>query len=214
MANRVSFVVDGFNLYHSLKYVSKRKVNPLPCRWLDLSALCASTLQVIGGGATLQSVYYFSALAAYREATNPGVMARHNTYADAIRSTGVYAEFARFQKKDVKCPKCTQDFVKHEEKQTDVAVGIRVLETALSAAADTIVIVSADSDLIPAVQRTRQLFPALQLYAAFPFGVSSKHLRRVVHRAFSLSDTEYQKYQLPDPVVLPSGRKLAKPTAW
>ena len=39
MAVRVSFFIDGFNLYHSLKQFTPE------CRWLDLYKLCESFLK-------------------------------------------------------------------------------------------------------------------------------------------------------------------------
>ncbi len=69
LATRVSFVVDGFNLYFSLKAVSlgdNRAVPPVlpaPCRWLDLRTLCEAQIHLFGKDAKLDKVYYFSALA-------------------------------------------------------------------------------------------------------------------------------------------------------
>ena len=71
LPNRVAFVVDGFNLYHSLKSASDGP-KPLPARWLDLKALCEAHLHVIGNGATLSSIYYFSAIAKHLEAFDYG----------------------------------------------------------------------------------------------------------------------------------------------
>jgi hypothetical protein len=60
---RVSFLIDGFNLYHSIR-AAERVTSLRPLRWLDLHALCATLISSgLGPGARLEGVYYFSALA-------------------------------------------------------------------------------------------------------------------------------------------------------
>ena len=63
--NRTAFLVDGFNLYHSLVDAS-RDTGGVGTKWLDLRALCASYLSGIGGGAQISQIVYFSALAVHR----------------------------------------------------------------------------------------------------------------------------------------------------
>src|SRR5882762_6470531 len=60
MANRVCFLVDGFNVYHSVcEALRTRKGASM--KWLDMQDLCASYLSSIGNGAILEKVFYFSA---------------------------------------------------------------------------------------------------------------------------------------------------------
>ena len=213
MAERVSFVVDGFNLYHSLKDASNAR-SPVRARWLDLKALCQAHLYIISTEAVLQEIYYFSALAKHLEAKNPGLVARHELYADAIRSTGVRVEFANFLAKQYECPHCHQSFERHEEKQTDVALGSKIVELAHLGGVDTIVVLSADSDLIPAIRTTRRLFGKTRIFSAFPAGKGSNQLKKATHGNFTFSAGQYAKHQLPDPLRLPSGRILYKPSKW
>jgi hypothetical protein len=60
--NRVAFLIDGFNLYHSVRDAGKA-VGGVGTKWLDINALCHQTLSLVGGGATVEGIYYFSALA-------------------------------------------------------------------------------------------------------------------------------------------------------
>jgi hypothetical protein len=73
---RVAFVVDGFNVYHSIREAEKLTA-ARPQRWLDLQSLCASYLPHFGRIATLQGVYYFSALARHLSATHHDIELRH-----------------------------------------------------------------------------------------------------------------------------------------
>ena len=61
---RVAFIVDGFNLYHSIKD-AERMVPARPQRWLDLRAFCQSYVRNFGRAAVLDGVYYFSAIATH-----------------------------------------------------------------------------------------------------------------------------------------------------
>ena len=62
--NRISFLVDGFNLYHSARNVSKDKgLGGKGTKWLDIYSLTSSYLHLLGRDARLEEVYYFSALA-------------------------------------------------------------------------------------------------------------------------------------------------------
>jgi hypothetical protein len=61
--NRVVYLVDGFNLYHSLREVERSRGHSL--RWLDLAALCSSLLHAVPGRSELAGIVYFSALAQF-----------------------------------------------------------------------------------------------------------------------------------------------------
>lgn len=64
MPNRTVFLVDGFNLYHSLRKTAYELGQSI--RWLDRHGLYSSCLYLLGG-ARLDVVHYFSALAHHRE---------------------------------------------------------------------------------------------------------------------------------------------------
>jgi hypothetical protein len=105
MAQRVCFLVDGFNVYHSI--TEALDLTPAASmKWLDLLGFCRSFLPHIGRDATLERVFYFSALAEWR----PDKAARHTLYTQALRSTGVVVQMGRFKEKDVQCPKCKQSY--------------------------------------------------------------------------------------------------------
>ncbi len=229
MPTRTVCVVDGFNVYHSLRDAAREltrtpsgMASDVPTalapqrstRWLDLWALCASYLHVIGRGATLEAVYYFSALAQHLETIKPGLVGRHETYLSALRATGVTVELAHFKATQARCPTCGSRFTSHEEKETDVAIGVRVVELTLSGAYEAIVIVSADSDLLPAVRTARRLRPEVGVWVAFPYRRGSKDLRAAAQRTFKITKHQYTTHQLADSVALPNGGTVHKPDTW
>lgn len=230
---RVAFLVDGFNLYHSIRDAEKM-VAARPQRWLDLRAFCQDYVRNLGRNATLGSVYYFSALATHLQASNPGVVARHKAYIDAIASTGVQVELANFKVRDkhvslahctfrfrwlkrpIRIPfrRSTVTFQRAEEKETDVAIAVRMFELLHTGAADAIVLVSGDTDLLPAIRTVRRLFPAIPICVCFPFRRQNAELKQAVQRSFKVRKEQYAKHQLSDPVVLPDGRMIQKPARW
>lgn len=161
--NRVSFLVDGFNLYHSVRQAAK--VLKTSTKWLDISRLCASYLplvrDVVGEKTELRSIYYFSALAKHLEAIDPDVTARHREFIRCLEDTGMLVVISRFKAKDIKCPnpKCNNAFVRYEEKETDVAIASKLLEIFFVNECDTAVLVTGDTDLAPAFRTANRLFP-------------------------------------------------------
>ena len=60
---QASFLIDGFNLYHS---VLKLERDTGYCtKWLDIDSLCKSYLHLLGKQTELQSIHYFTALPYY-----------------------------------------------------------------------------------------------------------------------------------------------------
>jgi len=213
--NRTTFIVDGFNMYHSVEEAARELgLGSRGTKWLNLWSLCASYLHVIGGSAQLQAVYYFSAFAKHLEATKPDVTARHQAYVDALKSTGVTVQLSRFKAKEVRCPKCGARNVRHEEKETDVALAAKLFEVFARNECDTVVIVTGDTDIAPAVRTASVLYPLKRIAFAFPFARKNKELSQLVKTAFHIRKEAYAAHQFPDPLVLPGGATIVKPSTW
>ncbi len=230
---RVAFLVDGFNLYHSIRDAEKQLAGR-PLRWLDLRAFCQDYVRHFGRDAVLEGVYYFSALAKHLQAGNPGVVLRHEVYIDALKSTGVHVTLANFKARDRYIPfehctfrvrwlkrpfrlplrRCVVIFQRAEEKETDVAIATRMMELLHLGSAEAIVLVSGDTDLLPVIRTARRLFPSVRICVCFPFRRQNLDLKQAVTHSFKVRKEQYARHQLPDPVVLPNGRVAAKPAPW
>jgi hypothetical protein len=112
--NRTIFLVDGFNLYYSLRAASA-DLGGASTKWLDIRALSTSYLHVIGSEACLEGVYYFTALAWHLDARRPGVTARHRSYIECLKATGVIPVLGRFKFETVRCHRCCVDNPHYEE---------------------------------------------------------------------------------------------------
>ena len=212
---RVTFLVDGFNLYHSLKSASfALGLNEAGTRWLDIAGLCRSYIYLFGKVASLHEVHYFSALAKHLEATKSDVTARHAAYIACLEDTGVAVELSRFKRKRFRCDKCGANLKRHEEKETDVAIAAKLLEICFTDAADRIVLITGDTDVAPAVRTAKRLFPHKTICFAFPYDRKNDELAQLVPMCFHMSKEAYASHQFPDPYVTKSGQSVAKPARW
>lgn len=210
---RTIFLVDGFNLYHSVKLAS-HDLGGVGTRWLDIAALCRAHIPSVPGRATLVAVHYFSALATHFEDVKPDVTQRHRTLIRALEETDVEVSLGRFKPKDVRCPHCHPSFVRHEEKETDVAIGVRMMELFHADECDTVVIVSGDTDLVAAFVGARRAFPTKKVFFAFPYRRKTKELAKLAPGSFRFSSKSYVKHQFPSPITCADGTVLTKPAGW
>ncbi len=212
----VSFVVDGLNLYHSLREVEK--VSKAKVRWLDLRSLCASYLHAVrsavGQRVELGRIDYFSALPSHLTTRHPDAVDRQTAYLAALRNSGVNVTLSRFKQKDVTCPKCGNRFTRFEEKETDVAIGMRMMETAARGECEVVVLVSGDTDMLPAIKAAKRLSPSLVIGVAFPFMRHNAELRAVADFTFAIGQRDVQRAQFPPTVSLSDGGTVLKPTGW
>lgn len=208
---RTAFLVDGFNLYHSVKDLH---ANTGVCaKWLDIRGLCLSLLQLIGKQASMGPIFYFSAYATHL--SDPDVVARHKSYVDCLADTGVIPVMGNFKAKTMICPHCQRPLVRHEEKETDVAIATRLIELLCRQECETVVLVSGDTDLVPAIECARRLFSTCKVFVAFPYRRKNKELaQHVPDRHFKIGSQSYVSHQFPDPFIMKDGRRVAKPDSW
>jgi hypothetical protein len=65
------------NLYHSTKQAMRDLGESQGAKWLNISAICRSFRSAIGHGASLEKIYYFSALAKHLEASLKNHVGQH-----------------------------------------------------------------------------------------------------------------------------------------
>lgn len=218
MPIRVCYIVDGFNVYHSLRQVERISGHPL--RWLNLWKLLNGYLSTIRGKlgtsekVEIAAVHYVSALATHLTTVDRGVVNRHSTYISALQSVGVNVVLSRFKEKDIVCPKCKHTFKRHEEKETDVAIGVKLIDALARDEGDVIVLVSGDSDLMPAIRTARGLFPHKKLGVAFPFNRRTTQLEQAVDFSFNIKQRDIERAQFPLEVQLLDGTVIHKPALW
>jgi hypothetical protein len=131
-----------------------------------------------------------------------------------LRSSGIRVHLGRFKKKTVECSLCHRDDVRHEEKETDVAIAAQLFEICYCKEADSIVIVTGDTDLAPAVRTCQRLFPDVFICFAFPYKRQNAELEGLSPGSFKIRCRSYTKHQYPDPLQLADGSMVTKPPEW
>jgi NYN domain len=194
---RVACYVDGFNLYHSIVDLNKPHL-----KWVNLWALAQSLCR---SGETITKVAYFSAYATWK----PDQYSRHRQYVAALKYFGVECHMARFSEQSAKCLKCGAKWKRHEEKETDVHFSLMFLEDAIDNVFDRAIVISADSDHVPAARRVRSRFPGKQIFLATPPGRHS-HARELLKVAHSgITPGRIARCLLPETIMV-GGNQIAK----
>lgn len=216
LVNRVTFIVDGFNLYHSVRDAEYNLQKST--KWLNIFELCRSYLPGIAGvvneKTTLQKVYYFSALAIHMEPSDPDVTIRHKKFIECLKDTKIEVHIGRFKQKEIKCSLCSGKFIKHEEKETDVAIAIKLFEEFHNNSCDTAVLVTGDTDLSPVISTAKKLFHSKTILFLFPAYRKNKELAQLAPGSFTIKPKHYVKYQFADPYHLSGGKTISKPISW
>lgn len=75
----------------------------------------------------------------------------------ALESVGVTLHISEFKERNRECRNCGAQWVGHEEKETDVRMSIGIVADALTDKFDLAIVVTADSDMKPAVARVRNI---------------------------------------------------------
>jgi len=200
---RVSFFIDGFNVYHSLK----NDFNYHKYLWLDYRRFLQKFVRKID---TLADIFYFSAYAHW----NQNRVKRHRMLVDIWKSTGIITIMGDFKEKDRFCKNCKTYFKSHEEKQTDVNIGIYLIKEAYVNSYDTAILVTNDTDLIPAIRMLKSTFPQKRVGVLFPIDRWSSELYQECHFWRKTKKKHLSKSQLSDTVTLPSGIVFQRPQSW
>lgn len=211
--NRVIFLIDGFNLYHSVVEAS-RDLRGVSTKWLDIRSFCKSYLPALGKDATEEQIYYFSALAEHLIHSDSDTVNRHKSYIECLKSTGIIVELGRFKAKEIHCPICKSKILRHEEKETDVAISTKLFEVCFYNLCDTVVLVTGDTDIAPAVRTVQRLCPEKKICFLFPYLRKNKELAALAYQHFRVKKERYSQYQFTDPFALSDGRLIRKPAKW
>lgn len=203
---RVAAYIDGFNLYRGMHDARKRRG-----LWLDPESLLESLLQP---GQQIVGIHYFTAMV-----VGPG-RARQQVYLDALEAYCALTttHIGRFQHKHHRCHACQQKWTSYEEKESDVSLGVQLVEDTALGMMDEAWIVSGDSDMAPAVRSARRIAAqqgrALRLVAVFPPRRSSHTLSQLADHTLRIFDRVPERHQLPDPVIGGAGVSLVRPSHW
>lgn len=201
---RVIVYVDGFNLFYGIRIAFGRKYH-----WLDLERLAKGLLLP---EQSLVAVKYFTA----RVRNDPPAEQRQDSYLQALQAHCMNLQIVegRFQKKSLRCYSCRTRWVTYEEKESDVGLAVALVEDTATNAYDTALLISADSDLCPAVRSVKRLEPTKRITAVFPPNRHSSDLQRAVNGVLHIDRAMLNRAQLPQEIVTSTGVKRTRPQHW
>jgi hypothetical protein len=200
--------VDGFNFYYGA-------VRGTAYKWLDLEE-CFLKLRP---GDDIRRIWYFTAL------VDGPKRFRQQAYLRALATRPlVQVILGKFKLKQVKCvvPGCSYSgsrvFDVPEEKRTDVNIALQLLDDANHDRADRFIVVSGDSDLVPALEMVKTQWPKKRLVvyvpSRHPLRGAAVELRNAAdkHRTFPQAILKVCQF----PPVLSDGRGgvIHKPVEW
>jgi uncharacterized LabA/DUF88 family protein len=200
---RIIVFVDGFNLYHALNEVPQYH----KYKWLNLAKLSKC---FVSQEDNIVDILYFTAYITW----NPGKLARHKIYITALRTVGVKPVLGAFRRKDRTCQVCHKQYKTFEEKQTDVNIAINLFQTAIADTWDTALIISGDSDLIPAINAVKMTFPSKQIGIVIPIGRRAEELKKAADFHKKLKQKHLETCQFDDTINIDKIHILKRPNTW
>ena len=210
----ITAYIDGFNLYYGLRARYGRRHH-----WLDV----VEFVRQVRPGDQVEVVRYFTAIVKGQ----PDAAERQQSYLDALDAHNgalVDVRVGRFKDASPKpCGRCRRPYEcgcprviqKWEEKETDVALGAMMVADAALGRGDLTLMISADTDLIPALQAVRLVDPNRRILVAFPPGNTAATTRRWSGiGSFHMSESALRAAQLPATVTATTGRTYIRPAKW
>ena len=180
--------------------------------WIDIVKLCGG---FIAPDEKLEKVVYFTATP-----LSTGKSSRQKAFLNANKAiNGDIFEVVKgkYLEKHIECPYCKGDISRPEEKKTDVNISIRMISDCIQGNTDVIVLVSADTDLIPPLELIKNDFQQVKIRVCFPPSNYSHDIADTVH-SWNIKPTlmkkKYKRFEnaiMPDTIA--SG-KYTIPPEW
>ena len=159
----------------------------------------------------LIAVKYFSA-----RPTDVGKRKRQDAFFQANKENPKFKLIlGKYLKKEIECFKCHNIIHTYEEKESDVRIATQIVADAFQHNCDLAIIVSADSDMIPAVELAKEA--KINVFIYFPPHQYSSNLATMGNGApiqMLRYEKRFKQALLPDKITLANGFELSIPTEW
>jgi hypothetical protein len=212
---RVIAYIDGFNLYFGLKSKGYHRYY-----WLNLQALAENLIRPYQK--LVMTKYFTARISGPHPADKPEdakkMEEKRRRQADFLEAVGTLSSvsiyYGHYIGGIIQCRNCRHTWPDHEEKMTDVNIATEMLVDSFDDRCDTVLLISADSDLVPAIRGIKKLFPAKRIVIFFPPGRLSAQLKNIADEQFTIGRRTLAKSQFPGQIVKPDGHILVRPEKW
>lgn len=208
MSRRSIVYIDGFNFYYGALRGTRHK-------WLNPDLV----FRRLRPDDDLRAIYYFTALVSGPKRP------RQESYLRALSTLPtVHIVLGKFKIKEIRCrvAACTYPgsrfFDAPEEKRTDVNIALQMLDDVHHNRTDQIVLVSGDSDLVPALEMVKAESPHTQVIvyvpSRHPVRGAATELRTAADRDRTFPLRLLEVCQFPADVPDGRGGVIRKPANW
>ena len=160
---RVTVFIDGFNFYYGLKRMKTVDSDWKKFYWLDMVELFNHFMR---DTQVLQKVYYF---------TTPPINIQKKQKQSMLLNANLLRNRYKFEyikgkfiEKQLTCPICQSIYTVPEEKRTDVNISVYMMGDCAKNKSDTLILVTADSDLLPTIKYINRNHPDKKVRVFFP----------------------------------------------
>ncbi|MFQ6112378.1 MAG: NYN domain-containing protein [Nitrospinota bacterium] len=176
-------------------------------KWIDLYRL--ASIFINSTQEKLTRVYYFSAYASWLREPQK----RHRRYVAALQARGVTPVMGYFKERLEECKKCGHRWIGHVEKETDVRIASHLIRGVCRSEFDRVLMISADSDLVPAIEMARSIAPEIPITLVLPPGRRNHadSLRKVASSTCHIKINHLERSLLPDKIITVSGKRIVRP---
>jgi len=202
--------IDGFNCYFRVfRYRPEWK-------WLNVQ----SFYENLRSSEEVIAIKYFTAIVEPKKPFSE-TRERQMLYLNALKTLPkLTVILGKYQAREVRClARCGEVYNVPEEKKTDVNIAVRLIDDAVKGAVDSMVLVSGDSDIEPAVQWVRENHPVIKVTVYIPTlapswerGTSFYKSLGVACRDLPLGDV--QMHLFPEMVPRQDGSLIQRPALW
>ncbi|NLL20880.1 MAG: NYN domain-containing protein [Firmicutes bacterium] len=201
--DRLIAYIDGFNLYFGMKDKGWRRYY-----WLNLQKLRKNLLK---SNQKLITTKYFTA----RITDPPDKQKRQSAYIEALSLLNDFEIFlGKYQLNKWECASCHSLFDIPNEKMTDVNIAVELLTDAFQDNFDVALVISADSDLVAPIKKTKELFPSKRIIIAFPPKRHSVTLAKAADASFTIGRKKLASSLFPQKIKKPDGYIIECPERW
>lgn len=202
-------LIDGFNVYHAL---DESRYGGHPYRkykWVNYWKLAEC---FVPKSDIVSEVRWFTADVPREWSGGDKKRERHLRLMRANEDQGVLIVKGRFRPV-VKTYK-GHKYNTYEEKRTDVAIAVALVSLAYQKAFNKVILMTADSDLIPAIEEAKRVYPSGIILNVVPIERPAKALKSCVDQQIRMKVKHLQASRFSDIVILSSGKSVLCPSGW